>query len=395
MAVLSHIRHPGIVSVYSCFTDCIEDGEAAAWTARLDCCTRSSHAPAGRAALLLRFAPRAWPHRASPLGRPAPPFPPPDSEPGPCPRYRPALPEDAGYASTCNVIVMEVGARGKRGWGLRGGGLPARCVPGGAPGCEEPGACLNLKLDRRRPSRPLSFAPSSSVLRHGHAARRREARPVPRAHLAQRHRRRPAEGGGGERGGAADVLQLALSYAEGAGALGRRGGRSPPAPPTNALLTQAPPPPPHPPPPPPPTPPGHTVLLEVARSVEYLHERKLLHCDLKVGWGWLGGRAGVRLAACLDKAPLHLCAARPASLAARPRSPLAPGLPLPPAAPAGQRAAEERRHARPGLCVQGAGALHAPPPSPAGRASCCLAPAAAAHPAPLPRLSPRSSPTSV
>jgi hypothetical protein len=28
MAVLSHIRHPGIVSVYSCFADCIEDGEA-------------------------------------------------------------------------------------------------------------------------------------------------------------------------------------------------------------------------------------------------------------------------------------------------------------------------------------------------------------------------------
>lgn len=25
------------------------------------------------------------------------------------------------------------------------------------------------------------------------------------------------------------------------------------------------------------------VLLEVARSVDYLHERKLLHCDLKVG----------------------------------------------------------------------------------------------------------------
>lgn len=27
MAVLSHIRHPGIVSVYSCFTDMVEDGE--------------------------------------------------------------------------------------------------------------------------------------------------------------------------------------------------------------------------------------------------------------------------------------------------------------------------------------------------------------------------------
>lgn len=26
MAVLSHIRHPGIVSVYSCFTDMVEDG---------------------------------------------------------------------------------------------------------------------------------------------------------------------------------------------------------------------------------------------------------------------------------------------------------------------------------------------------------------------------------
>lgn len=45
----------------------------------------------------------------------------------------------------------------------------------------------------------------------------------------------------------------------------------------------------HPPPPlPPPGPrtplPSHAqVLLEVARSVEYLHERKLLHCDLKVG----------------------------------------------------------------------------------------------------------------
>ncbi|GBF87615.1 hypothetical protein Rsub_00326 [Raphidocelis subcapitata] len=53
MAVLSHIRHPGIVSVYSCFTDCVEDD---AWR-------------------------------------------------GPCPRYRPALPDDSGL--TANVIVME------------------------------------------------------------------------------------------------------------------------------------------------------------------------------------------------------------------------------------------------------------------------------------------------
>ena len=29
MAVLSHIRHPGIVSVYSCFTDMVEDGARA------------------------------------------------------------------------------------------------------------------------------------------------------------------------------------------------------------------------------------------------------------------------------------------------------------------------------------------------------------------------------
>jgi len=45
------------------------------------------------------------------------------------------------------------------------------------------------------------------------------------------------------------------------------------------------------------------VLLEIARSVEYLHERKLLHCDLKVGltyrglggWGWGVGGWGLTL----------------------------------------------------------------------------------------------------
>lgn len=28
MAVLTHMRHPGIVAVYSCFTDMIEEGES-------------------------------------------------------------------------------------------------------------------------------------------------------------------------------------------------------------------------------------------------------------------------------------------------------------------------------------------------------------------------------
>lgn len=64
MAVLTHLRHPGIVTVFECFTDCVEDASGLDLTGAL------------------------------------------------LPRYRPAAPLEEGHAALCNVIIMEYCDRG-------------------------------------------------------------------------------------------------------------------------------------------------------------------------------------------------------------------------------------------------------------------------------------------
>ncbi len=96
MAVLSHMRYPGIVSVYECFPDMVEEfGPAEASAASI------SAVPPGAAGSAAVQAGSAVQQAVQPAA---------------FPRYRPARMEDEG-AATCNLIVMEVshGGRAARG----------------------------------------------------------------------------------------------------------------------------------------------------------------------------------------------------------------------------------------------------------------------------------------
>ena len=174
MAVLSHVRHPGIVAVYETFADMVEDfGGASVAVPSSAVGVPSTASSSGGSGSGVAAA-------AAPLG---------------LPRYRPYSPDDAAAgAAACSVVVMEYCDLGtlrdaaRRGMFLRNRG---RRQPGGSDGT---------------------------------AAAAADAPPAARGACAC--------GGGGE--GALDAPRALRA------------------------------------------------LLDVARAVEYLHERRLLHCDLKL-----------------------------------------------------------------------------------------------------------------
>ena len=113
MAVLSHVRHPGIVAVYETFSDMVEDApssSASSSATALGTVGGANGAGAGTGA------------STPPLAAAA-------AAPPRLPRYRPALPEDDGRP-TVNIIVMEFADLGSLRDAVRRGLFHVKIAPG-------------------------------------------------------------------------------------------------------------------------------------------------------------------------------------------------------------------------------------------------------------------------